>query len=276
MTDRRRNFLILTFVAALLAGSLYVIFTKPTKQGLDLKGGVSLIYEAKPTKDAAVDGDSIQRTIDIMTERVNQLGVSEAEIQRSGENQIDVSLPDVQDVEQAQAQVGTTAQLYFYNWEANVVGADGKPAPDDESVTGGQSAGQPGSPASLTYFAAVKRASGFDPLNLENATHNGLWYGVDTKTKKVLCGPQEDKADVAEICKSAGAKPNEFLEVPKGYIVVQAQFDSEDKAAAKAAADSWFILRDSPSLNAGADALLAEAGQSTLDAVFLYAADVVE
>ena len=253
MTDRRRNFLILTFVAALLAGSLYVIFTKPTKQGLDLKGGVSLIYEAKPTKDAAVDGDSIQRTIDIMTERVNQLGVSEAEIQRSGENQIDVSLPDVQDVEQAQAQVGTTAQLYFYNWEANVVGADGKPAPDDESVTGGQSAGQPGSPASLTYFAAVKRASGFDPLNLENATHNGLWYGVDTKTKKVLCGPQEDKADVAEICKSAGAKPNEFLEVPKGYIVVQAQFDSEDKAAAKAAADSWFILRDSPSLNGSKD-----------------------
>ncbi len=36
------------------------------------------------------------------------------------------------------------------------------------------------------------------------------------------------------------------------------------------------VRRDSPSLNAGADALLAEAGQSTLDAVFLYAADVVE
>lgn len=36
------------------------------------------------------------------------------------------------------------------------------------------------------------------------------------------------------------------------------------------------VRRDSPSLNAGADALLEGAGQSTLDAVFIYAAGVVE
>ena len=36
------------------------------------------------------------------------------------------------------------------------------------------------------------------------------------------------------------------------------------------------VRRDSPSLNTGADALLEEAGQATLDAVFTYAANVVE
>ncbi len=40
MSDRRRNLLVLLLVAGLLAGSLAVIATKPTRLGLDLKGGV--------------------------------------------------------------------------------------------------------------------------------------------------------------------------------------------------------------------------------------------
>src|SRR3954447_17917571 len=155
MTDRRRNFLILLLVAGLLLASLVVIATKPTRLGLDLKGGVSLVYEAKPTRFSKVTGDAIQRSIDIMRERVDQLGVSEPEIQRSGENQIDVSLPDVKNADQAQQQVGTTAQLLFYDWEKSVLGKDGKPAPADQSVTGGQAAGSPGAGASMSQYDAI-------------------------------------------------------------------------------------------------------------------------
>ena len=50
MTDRRRNTFILLFVAGLLVLSGLVIATKPTVLGLDLKGGVSLVYQAKPTR----------------------------------------------------------------------------------------------------------------------------------------------------------------------------------------------------------------------------------
>src|SRR5919112_2642187 len=144
MTDRRRNLLILLLVAGLLAASVGVIATKTTRLGLDLKGGVSLIYQAKPTKQSAVTGEAVDRTLDIMRERVDQLGVSEPEIQRTGEDQIDVSLPDVKNADQAQQQVGTTAQLYFYDWEKSVVGANGKPDPTNPNVTGGPSAGTPG------------------------------------------------------------------------------------------------------------------------------------
>src|SRR3954465_162951 len=195
MTDRRRNIIVLAIVGILLVLSLAVIvpgspLSKPTRQGLDLKGGVSLVYEAQPTKFSKVTSDSIERTMDIMRERVDNLGVAEPEIQRAGENQIDVSLPDVKNADQAQQQVGTTAQLAFYDWEKSVIGPNGKPNVGDPNVTGGASAGQPGLGASQSYYDAVKQASGLTPTNDRDDTHSGLFYGVDDKAKTVLCGPQ--------------------------------------------------------------------------------------
>ena len=141
MTDRRRNLIVLALVGVLLVLSLAVIIpgsplSKKTRQGLDLKGGTSLVYQAKPTRFSKVTSDSIQRTMDIMRERVDSLGVAEPEIQRSGSDQIDVSLPDVSNADQAQQQVGTTAVLGFYDWETSVLGPDGKPDPSNPGVTG--------------------------------------------------------------------------------------------------------------------------------------------
>ncbi len=45
MNERRRNALVLLLVLGLIAGSIAVIATKETKLGLDLQGGVSLVYE---------------------------------------------------------------------------------------------------------------------------------------------------------------------------------------------------------------------------------------
>src|ERR1035441_104459 len=92
MHDRRRNFLILLIVAGLIAGSLAAIATKKPRLGLDLKGGVELVYQGKPTAQSKVDTESLNRAIDIMRKRVDQLGVSQPEIQRSGEREIDVAL----------------------------------------------------------------------------------------------------------------------------------------------------------------------------------------
>ena len=106
MTDRRRNLFILLRVAGLLAASLYVITSKETKLGLDLRGGVELIYEASPTpQQPVVDQAALDRAIDVMRDRVDALGVSEPEIQRSGNNQISVGLPDVENAEEAEEQV---------------------------------------------------------------------------------------------------------------------------------------------------------------------------
>ena len=111
MTDRRRNTLILLIVAGLIVASAAAIATKKTRLGLELKGGVELVYQGKPTAQSKVDTESLERAINIMRTRVDQLGVAQPEIQRSGGNEIDVALPDVSNATRAQEEVGKTAQL---------------------------------------------------------------------------------------------------------------------------------------------------------------------
>src|SRR6476469_8341408 len=162
MTDRRRNLLILLLVAGLIAASVAAIATKKTRLGLDLKGGVELVYKAKTTAQSKVAPEALNRAIDIMRKRVDQLGVAQPEIQRSGGDEIDVALPNVTKAARAEQKVGKTAQLYFYDWEPNVIGPEGAPAPTQQTVTGGANAG--GSQFGLLEYQAVLRAAKRAPV----------------------------------------------------------------------------------------------------------------
>jgi len=123
MTNRTRNFSILGIVLLLLAASAFVILDKPTKLGLDLKGGIELVYQGQPTPQVpTVTPQALDDALETIRKRTDALGVSEPEIQRSGRDQISIGLPDVQNAERAIAQVGSTAQLQFYDWEPNVLG----------------------------------------------------------------------------------------------------------------------------------------------------------
>ena len=81
-----------------------------------------------------VDADAMQRSIDLMQQRVNAFGVSEAELFQSGTDQIEVNLPGVTDAEAAAEQVGSTAQLFFYDWEANILDEKCKTNPDQNAA----------------------------------------------------------------------------------------------------------------------------------------------
>ena len=61
--------------------------------------------------------------------------MSEAEVARLGNKNITVGLPGVTDANRAAEQVGTTAQLFFYDWEPNLLGP--------ERVIGGHPGQQP-------------------------------------------------------------------------------------------------------------------------------------
>ena len=127
MSLRQRNSIILLVVGALLVLALLVIIpgsplSKQTRLGLDLKGGVELIYEGRPTpKVPKVTPQAISDAIETIRKRTDALGVSEPEIQRAGANQISIGLPAVKNAARAEQQVGTTAQLQFYDWEPNVL-----------------------------------------------------------------------------------------------------------------------------------------------------------
>src|ERR1700759_2169720 len=162
MTDRQRNGFILLLVLGLVIASLVVIVgvpgavkSKKTVLGLDLKGGVELVYQGQPSAQTPkVTPDALQRAVDIMRNRVDQLGVAEPEIQTSGDNQITVGLPNVTDTARAESEVGTTAQLAFYDWEANVLTPNGKTVesqlqtqdPTATAISQGGTAQAPGTP----------------------------------------------------------------------------------------------------------------------------------
>jgi SecD/SecF fusion protein len=88
----------------------------------------------------------MQRSIDLMQERVNSLGVAEAEINQAGSDQIEVNLPGVKNAARAEAQVGSTAQLFFYDWEGTSSTTSARPTRTTRSgqpiqgSTGGQQA----------------------------------------------------------------------------------------------------------------------------------------
>jgi SecD/SecF fusion protein len=255
MTDRRRNLLVLGLVLGMIIASLVVVAgipglskAKPTKLGLDLKGGVELVYQGKPTAQSQVNSDSLTRAIDIIRQRVDQLGVAEPEIQQSGNDQITVALPGVKDANRAQQQVGTTAQMYFYDWEPNVIGPTGAPAPTDNSVTGDPN-GPGDSSFGISLYQAVLRAAKRPAIDRPNDTTfgpgiDGAWYLVSDKQSKVIGGPEDSRG--ALFVERARPPGSRVVQVKPGTVIVQAQAAPNQSAAAL---DSYYVLNDDPALS---------------------------
>ena len=83
-------------------------------QGLDLKGGTQLTYQADLSNVSASEKEeAVQGVINIIDFRINQLGVAEPLIQTSGQDNIIVELPGINDINQAIDLIGKTAQLEF-------------------------------------------------------------------------------------------------------------------------------------------------------------------
>ncbi|MEX2551685.1 MAG: protein translocase subunit SecD [Actinomycetota bacterium] len=99
---------LLVVVVAVASGVLAL--NRPARLGLDLKGGSQMVLEAH---SAQADGDAVSRTLEVLRRRVDQLGVAEPSLQRSGENRIIVELPGLSDPQQAVEVIGRTAQLEF-------------------------------------------------------------------------------------------------------------------------------------------------------------------
>src|SRR6478672_10317989 len=164
MNDRRRNIIVLSLVGLLVFLSLAVIvpggpFEKKTQLGLDLRGGVELIYQAEPTPQVPkVTPQAVNDAINTIRKRTNALGVSESEVQQEGADTIVVGLPGVKNAARAEQQVGTTAQLQFYDWEPNIIGGDGKELGEHAVDYSAANTPAPG------LLDAVKRAAKAKPL----------------------------------------------------------------------------------------------------------------
>jgi len=81
--------------------------------GLDLKGGAHIVLQAKDTPENPLRDDSIDRLLAVLRNRIDQYGVAEPIIQKSGTDRIIVDLPGIQDPAAALELIGRTAQMDF-------------------------------------------------------------------------------------------------------------------------------------------------------------------
>ncbi|MFG6103888.1 protein translocase subunit SecD [Leptothoe sp. EHU-05/26/07-4] len=104
----------LVVIVGLVIAAVFTIVQLPTQLGLDLRGGSQLTLQVltneQITQISERELEAVQRVIE---NRVNGLGVSEAIVQSSGQDQLLIQLPGVSDPAQAQRVLGGTAQLEF-------------------------------------------------------------------------------------------------------------------------------------------------------------------
>jgi SecD/SecF fusion protein len=197
----RRYLAILLGLITALGGVVVLGYFREPTLGLDLQGGLAVVLEAKAPKGQQITEEGLDRSIEIMRERVDKLGVAEPEIRSLGNNQILIELPGVRDAGRAAEIVGKTAQLEFYDLEADVAGPSRAP---QNQVRANES------PLPL-LVAENKLKEGETPT---------AWY-LFSKDKKRLAGPADEKEALLDDVEGGKAPAGStFYAVPEGRIVL--------------------------------------------------------
>ncbi|MFF8745300.1 protein translocase subunit SecD [Streptomyces californicus] len=167
-------------VAVLLA-SVVITLTMSPRLGLDLQGGTRIVLQAHDSDTVTADRETTDRTLEVLRQRIDSLGVSEPTLTRSGEDRIIVELPDVQDPRQAAEVIGRTAQLSFHAVEGPGTGKPetGEPPAGDSETEGADGRKKPPAPdtgpGDLTLPDEQGRSLALGPSRLSGA-------GVDDAT----------------------------------------------------------------------------------------------
>jgi SecD/SecF fusion protein len=193
-----------TFVLAM--GAIEVADDEPVGT---LPSGMALSYRVAPAPGG--DGAALaERAAELLRARIAEAGIADAQVTAAGERiGVDADRADRAPI----AALAAPGVLGIYDWEASVLGPDGRPAPDDESVTGGQGAGQQ---ASVSRYEAVMRAA-----KARGTQGPPVFWLVDDGTREVLAGPRSSR----EALTGGGPAPegSRVAEVPGGVRVVQAE-----------------------------------------------------
>lgn len=93
-----------------VGGLRFKPFSETITKGLDLQGGVSMVEEIQGDK---VDQKTLDRTIEMISMRVNKMGVSETTVTKEGNNKIRIEIPGKYNADEVINTVGKTGELKF-------------------------------------------------------------------------------------------------------------------------------------------------------------------
>jgi len=101
----------LALVVLVVSG--WLVATRPARLGLDLRGGTQIVLQTRDGDQTRADAATTDQAMEVLRRRVDQLGVSDPTLVRSGDRRIIVELPGVTDPRKAAEVIGRTAQLSF-------------------------------------------------------------------------------------------------------------------------------------------------------------------
>jgi SecD/SecF fusion protein len=196
---------------------------------------------------------ALERTVEVMRQRLRALGIGAARVSVSGANEIALSLPNARNNAQAEREVGRTTQLTFYDWEANALTPNGKTVasqllaqfPTAMVISQGSGSGPPGSPGagSMRLYQAVQLASEQPYRASPDNSRIGSQYWLFGAPGSAACaiaardqgtvpsvgqhcllsGPDETLNDLkAGLPAGVSASEGQILTVPRGTVVLQA------------------------------------------------------
>jgi len=123
---RRNNKLVFFLLILVIAVTAFVTFnglnlgnytiesiSDSVKLGLDIEGGVVVVYEAQTDETGTELLRTMNQAKSVMSKRIDEFGLTEPNITIQGDDRIRIELPGVKDTQEALDQIGQTAQLEF-------------------------------------------------------------------------------------------------------------------------------------------------------------------
>jgi SecD/SecF fusion protein len=231
----------LVVLAAVLAGIVGVVLMgvqssplhKKTTLGLDLQGGLEVTLQAVPPKGKTLTSSDLDRSVAIIRDRIDKLGVSEPNVTKQGKDQIAIQLPGVKNPEAAAKVIGSTAQLGMYDLEKNLM-----PPSIDASRN-------PVATTSLYSLLAGRQS-------LVKGSDSDAWYLFD-RAKRLVAGPTQTRKELlqAKVLQPFGGKPLagwKVFAVPPKQIVISCPATSlcPGVSSASIAPRYYYLFRHEP------------------------------
>lgn len=217
---------ILIAIAALTGGMF--LSGHPTRVSASTScGGTSITLTAKnePGQPNAINQTNMNTAVDIMNRRVNGLGVSEAEVQTQGSDNIIVNIPKGTNSKEARDQVGTTAKLYFRPVLATEVSGSAASASPSPSASSSSS-------SKATDKATEKATSSSSASPTSSATSQGRAV-TDALKAGSTPSASSSASSSASPSASSSASPSANASASAAATKLQAQYtalDCTDKA----------------------------------------------
>jgi SecD/SecF fusion protein len=211
MRERRNYLYLVGLIAAALVGvALLAIPGSPAHKkatlGLDLQGGLEVVLKAVPPKGHELTPEDLDRSVGIMRNRIDKLGVSEPELRKQGSDQIVIQLAGVTDPKKAAALIGKTAQLELYDLEQDLTG---------------RSNGAQGPVATASLYELL--------VGEQGKTKGGATeYYLFGKRKQLLEGPAQTKKALFTRAHPRVPRGGAVLGVPEGTAVVTCTATAEN------------------------------------------------